>query len=109
MARIVFASSAHADSAAILTDLLAMAGRLTAMKFDRRFEELFDRLVEFPDSGALRPAVGRDIRVGIVAPYVVIFRYLAVDDTVTVMRIVHGRRKISGKLLSGSVGSRAEP
>ena len=99
MARIVYTSLAYADSAEILNDLLAKSGRFTAVKFDSQFEQLFDRLADFPDSGAPRPAIGPDIRIGIVAPYVVIYRHMPADDTVIVLRIVHGRRKISGKLL----------
>lgn len=100
MARIVYASSAYADSAEILTYLTDSFSQPTAKKFDVRFEQLFNRLAAFPLIGAPRPSVGPSIRIGIVAPYVVIYRYVAADDTVTVLRIVHGRRKISGELLN---------
>jgi toxin ParE1/3/4 len=54
----------------------------------------------FPHSGAPRLGLGSDIRIGVVRPYVVIYRYLADDDIVTVLRVVHGRRRIIGSLLT---------
>jgi hypothetical protein len=34
-------------------------------------------------------------------PYIVIYEYDRAKDVVTILRIVHGRRKITGKLLRG--------
>ena len=51
----------------------------------------------FPRSGMRRPSLGRDIRFGVVEPYVIIYRYRA--DTVTVARIVDGRRNITRQLV----------
>jgi toxin ParE1/3/4 len=61
---------------------------------------LFDRLAEYPDSGAPRASLGRDIRIGVVSPYVVIYRHREADDTVTVLRIIHGRRNITMESIS---------
>jgi plasmid stabilization system protein ParE len=41
------------------------------------------------------------VRIGIVLPYIVIYRHSARDDTVTILRLVHGYCRISGKLLRG--------
>jgi toxin ParE1/3/4 len=97
-ARVVIASSADADYAEILTDLVARAGLRTATKYNELFERLYDRLADHPHSGAPRPVLGRSIRIGIVAPYIVIYRDED-DNIVTVLRIVHGRRRITGKML----------
>jgi toxin ParE1/3/4 len=70
-----------------------------AVKYNELFEKLYERLADHPGSGAPRPALDSHIRIGIVSPYIVIYRHNADDDTVTVLRIVHGRRRISGKLL----------
>ena len=100
MARIVFTESADTDTAGIQADLLAIAGQRTALKYDSLFESLYDRLAEFPGSGAPRPRLGVDVRIGIVSPYIVIYRHRLGTDDVTVLRVVHGRRKLSGALLS---------
>ncbi len=63
-------------------------------------DALYDRLAEHPDSGAPRPGLGTDIRIGIVLPYIVIYRHHEADDIVTVLRVLHGRRNITAKLIS---------
>jgi len=100
MARVIIAPSAAADTDSIFDDLAAKAGWRTAVKYNDLFESLYDRLGDHPGIGALRPAIGQNIRIGIVSPYIVIYRYSEREDTVTVLRLVHGRRRITGKLLS---------
>ena len=102
MARILIAASADADYAAIIADLAAKAGWQTATRYDSLFERLYDRLAAHPDSGAPRPTLGRNIRIGIVAPYIIIYRNDHDQDTVTILRIVHGRRRISGQMLGST-------
>jgi len=102
MARIIVTDTASADQAAILNDLHAKAGLRTATRFRSLFAALYDRLTDHPDGCPRRPALGSDIRIGIVSPYIVIYRHIESDDTVTVLRIVHGHRKITGKLLAGA-------
>jgi len=102
MARVVIASSADADYAAIITDLAAKAGWRTAAKYDAIFEGLYDRLADHPRSGAPRPALGRNIRIGVVTPFIVIYRHDDGSNTVTVLRIVHGRRRITGRMLGAA-------
>ncbi len=99
MARVIFAASAAGDSAAIFNELNARAGHRVATTFRNRFRKLYDRLASYPGSGAPRPVLGPGIRIAFVAPYIVIYRYIAGEDFVTVLRIVHGHRKIAGKLL----------
>ena len=98
MARVVIASSADADFAEILTDLATKAGWHVAAKYDELFGKLYDRLADHPRGGAQRPALGQNVRIGIVSPYIIIYRNEG-DDTVTVLRIVHGRRRITGEML----------
>jgi toxin ParE1/3/4 len=84
----------------IIFDLAAKAGRHTAIKYEALFDSLYVRLAEHPASGAPRPAFGRGIRIGMVSPYIVIYRHTEADDTVTVLRVVPGRRRITGRLLT---------
>ncbi len=72
---------------------------MTALKFSDLFDRLYERLESHPEGGAPRPDLGRHIRIGVVTPYLVIYRYAAENDTVTVLRLLDGRRRISGKLL----------
>ncbi len=99
MTRVSFTASAAADSAAILSDLNAKAGHQVAANFRNRFTQVYDRLAAHPESGPLRPTLGPNIRIAVVSPYIVIYRHIEADDLVTVLRFVHGHRKIAGKLL----------
>jgi len=101
MARLIFSESASADQINIFRDLYDTAGLKTAVKFRERFASLFDRLLRYPESGARRPALGPFIRIGVVSPFVVIYEHGDSDDTVFILRIIHGRRDIARTLLHG--------
>jgi toxin ParE1/3/4 len=99
MTRVVFTAAADADAAFIFDDLYAKAGKSTVVKYRAAFRTLYLHLAAFPDSGALRPKIGVNIRIGIVHPYIVIYRHTEAERIVSVLRIVHGNRRITGKLL----------
>ena len=100
MARVVLTASADADTAFILRDLAAKAGADVARRYDAEFDALYRRLERFPESGSPRPALGALVRIGIVSPYNVIHEYISADDVVTVMRLLHGRRRITRRMLN---------
>ena len=102
MARVIVTPSADADAAGIIAYLEAKAGYGVAARYNASFEQLYDNLADFPDAGAPRPKIGSNIRIGVVSPYVVIYRRTEADGTVRVLRIVHGSRRITGKLLHGA-------
>lgn len=102
MARIFITSLADADTAHIIADLGAKAGEGVAARYHTDFEKLYDRLAAHPDSGAPRPRLGERVRICVVSPYVVIYEHIESGDTVMIMRIVHGRRKITREFLGGA-------
>jgi len=73
------------------------AGSGVARRYRRSFDDIFARFARFPESGAMRPRLGRHIRIGVVSPYLVI--YELESDHVMVLRIVHGRRRITRRLV----------
>ncbi len=99
MARIVITSSADADTAAIIRDLGQKAGKVVAARYAAEFDQFFATLARFPQSGSPRPALGKDVRIGVVFPYIIIHEYAGIDDIVHVLRIVDGRRNITRRLL----------
>jgi toxin ParE1/3/4 len=101
VARVVITPSADADTAEIIAYLDAKAGYGVAARYNAAFEQFYDLLAGFPDSGAPRPKIGAKIRIGVVSPYIVIYRHTEADGLVRVLRIVHGSRKITGRLLRG--------
>jgi toxin ParE1/3/4 len=82
-------------------DIARLAGPAIALKFNTRFEALYERLAAHPDSCPMRPELGPDIRVGVVFPYLVIYRHVRGEDAVTVIRILHGRRRIGPQIPQG--------
>jgi toxin ParE1/3/4 len=100
MARIVFTESADADSAAIFRYLNRRAAPRTVLKYQSLLTKLYDRLSDHPESGAPRPALGPTSRIGVVWPYVILYEYNKSADVVTVLRIIHGHRRISPEMLS---------
>jgi hypothetical protein len=74
MARVVLSFAADADAAGIIAYLTSKAGHATAAKYNALFENLYDRLAVHHEPAA---------------------------DLITVLRIVDGRRRITGKLLVG--------
>jgi toxin ParE1/3/4 len=102
VARVVIAASADADTAYIIADLGAKAGANIAARYDADFGRLYERLSNHPKSGAPRPSLGTHVRICVVSPYVVIYEHIEADDTVAIMRLAHGRRKIGRKFLRGA-------
>jgi len=101
MAHVVVTDAASFDQAGILTDLHDKAGITTVVKFRLLFKELYDLLARHPEIGALRPALGAGIRIGIVPPYVVFYRYDRGGDIVRILRLLHGRRRVTRASLTG--------
>jgi len=100
VARVVITDPADADSAEIVRDLTAKAGELVADRYNADFDALYLRLATFPESGSPRPKLGLFVRIGLVSPYVVVYRHVPDDDLVAVIRIVHGRRRITRRMLT---------
>ena len=105
MAHILISAPADADTAEIIAYLAAKAGVHVAARYTASLEKLYDRLAVHPQIGAPRPALGPYVRSAIVPPYTVIYEHAEPEGAVTILRIVHGRRKITGKLLSASISS----
>ena len=97
MARLIISPQAELDSATIIEMLKDKAGAGVATRYRRDFEHLFERLAMFPRSGARRSKLGRNLRIAVVEPYVVIYDYQG--DTVRIARIIDGRRNITRRLV----------
>jgi toxin ParE1/3/4 len=97
MARVVITEPADADVREIIAYLIKEAGRPVALRYAQAFDAAYDRLADFPGIGPRRPALGVDTGIWVVRPYVIIYEHY--DDTVTVLRILHGKRDITRHLV----------
>ncbi len=102
MARVIVSLLAQSDTARIIADLASKAGYEVAERYAADFDKLHARLAAHPDSGPRRPAIGRDVRIGIVSPYITIYEHDRQGDTVTIFRVIHGRRAITDEILRGA-------
>jgi len=97
MARVIVSGPADADVGGVVAYLAEKAGRQVAARYFAAFDMVYARLADFPDMGPSRPALGPNARAVLVHPFVVIYDHA--DDTVTVLRVLHGRRNITQELL----------
>jgi toxin ParE1/3/4 len=97
MTRVIVSALADSDRSNIIEYLAANAGHATAGRYNAAFKATFERLADFPDSGSPRQALGPSTRIALVHPFVVIYDH--VDDTVTILRILHGKRNITRDLM----------
>jgi plasmid stabilization system protein ParE len=98
MTRVLVSWPAKRDIRDILTDLNRHAGHLVASRYAAEFKNVYRNLAQFPDSGSSRPALGPLARIKLVHPYVIV--YDRDVNVVTVLRVLHGRRDITVKLIS---------
>ncbi len=101
MAKLVVTADAENDTRDILDYLRSEAGPRIAEKFGRRFKGAIERFTALPGVGAPRSALGADVRISVVFPYVLIYGYDRHTDIVTLLRILHGRRNFGTDDLSG--------
>ncbi len=101
MAQLVVSEAADNDTRDMLSYLAQEAGARMAAKYLGLLGHLYDQLEAYPESGHPRPKLGEATRIGIVRPFVVIYDYAADTDAVTILRILHGNRNLTRKLLRG--------
>ena len=101
MARVVFTDAADNDADEIVSYLAARGGPPTVRKYQRLFDQAYDRLRKFPRSGHPRPKLGPEVRIVIAPPYLIIYDWDAAADTVTVLRIIRGSRQITKRIVRG--------
>ena len=97
MARVIVAEPAKQDVRDILTDLGERAGYGVASRYAEDFKAAYRGIAQFPGSGPPRPALGPNARIKIVYPYVIIYDHES--NEATVLRVLHGRRDITIKLI----------
>ena len=97
MAKLIVSPQAELDITAIPSMLEDKADDSVATRYRREFDGLFERSMMFPLSGALRPRLGEQVRIGVVEPYVVIYAYR--DEILRIVRVLDGLRNITKRLV----------
>jgi plasmid stabilization system protein ParE len=66
-----------------------------AIRYGRRFRAAFRHLIDFPETGARRPRFHLDMRIWVIAPYVIFYRFNSAEQIIHLARIVHSRRDLT--------------
>lgn len=99
MVEVIVAPQARTDLASIIDRLATVASPTTARKWNDRLWQTIEGLGEMPGSGAPRHKLGLHVRINIVKPYIIIYEHVRDSGRVDVLRVLHGRRRITRKLL----------
>lgn len=99
MTRVVVSPRADVDIDGILDRLSVLAGITVAERYAGDLQAIYERLEMFPAIGAPRPRLGQNIRIVVLEPYVVFYRYSPDEETVTVVRVLDGRRNVTRHLM----------
>ena len=100
MAAVTFSPQGRQDLFDILTAMNNIAGVRTARSYEVQFQAAAIRFSETPGIGALRAEFGPNTRIWTVEPYVIFYDGEPKGEAVTVLRILHGRRKISEAMIA---------
>ena len=101
MASLIFSEEAATDLETIIDYLVQAAGNSTAERYGERFRAAFRQLSD-PGSGSPRPQFGESMRLWSVPPYLIFYRHARSEATVSIIRIIDGRRRLSDKLFDNS-------
>jgi plasmid stabilization system protein ParE len=99
MTRRLLLEAAAADIDAIVDYLTREAGPRIALKYALDLDWQLELITDFPGIGSPRPELGPLCRSTLVSPYVVIYDHDASQDSVAVLRVLHGRRNIAPNLI----------
>jgi plasmid stabilization system protein ParE len=100
MAEVAMSPQARRDLFLILEQLSDVAGPITARKYDTNFKRAVTRSARFAGAGAPRPQLGAETRMAVVRPYLIFYDGGPQSQTVHVLRILHGHRKITPELIA---------
>ena len=95
----IVAPEARADLARIIDHLSSVASVATATRWNDRLWSAIKNIASFPGSGAPRPRLGAHVRIKVVAPYIIIYEHDKGAGVAYVLRVVHGHRNITKRLL----------
>jgi toxin ParE1/3/4 len=99
MPRVIVTPRADADIVAILDYLTRTAGTRVAAKYADTLDAAIAGLEDMPGTAAPRPALGPNMRITVVKPYLIIHEHERGDEELYVLRVVHGRRNITAEIL----------
>ena len=102
MTQLKVTQRAARDTDDVFDYLANVAGTRTAERHLLRIQQTIERLIDWPEAVQRRPELGRNVRLAVVAPFVVIYRYEREHDLLTILRVLHGRRNVTDQMIHPS-------
>jgi toxin ParE1/3/4 len=99
MADVQFSPQAQRDLREIVETLTEVVGLPTARKYHDAIRDAANNLRDFPASGSPRPGLGATARVIVIDPWLMFYEFDSGKGAVSIVRILHGRRDITGDLI----------
>jgi len=75
--------------------LAELAGADVAERYAFELRNIYQRLTMFPAIGPSRAELGQHARIAILHPYIVVYDHVLGSETVTIVRVLDGRRNIT--------------
>lgn len=101
MTKVIISPRADADIDEVTAYLAGRGGEPVVAKYLGLFDDVYRRLEMWPASGPERRQLGKQARIAPVPPFVVIYDWDQALDTVMIVRIVRGSRRITRRLVRG--------
>jgi toxin ParE1/3/4 len=100
MGELRFSPAAAKDLEKMAEDITAAAGARVALDFIARLRKSLETLADQPAAGRRRTGLGAGVRSWAIWPYAAFYR--PSGSVAEIIRIVHGRRRITRRLLRSS-------
>ena len=100
MAEVRLSVAARIDFDELIDYLAEAAGAAIAVKYAQRIRAQINLIADFPGVGAPRSKLGATTRMTSVSPYLIFYDGGPTSRTVHVLRILHGHRNITPKLIA---------
>jgi toxin ParE1/3/4 len=101
MVEIVVSPQARADLLSIVGYLASVTSPATTRNWHDKLWAAIDGLAEFPGRGHPRRNLGKNVRIRIVGPFIVIYEHVRGETTMSVLRVLRGRPKITRNVVRG--------
>ncbi len=99
MIRVIVSAKAADDFRQIIAYLSRKAGSAVAKCYAEKFDACLKLIAEHPRIGTGRPVLGANVRTRVIRPYILIYSFAG--ETAEVLRILHGKRKLTARKLRG--------
>jgi toxin ParE1/3/4 len=97
MGVVTYAPAAQADLRKIASEIIANNGPRVAQKYLNETKSSFELLAEYPFVGRKRSRLGKGLFSWPIRPYIVLYK--PADDGVQIVRVLHGSRRITRRLV----------